>query len=164
MVSAIRIDAANNLIFLADATVEKLLIFNRELEIEASFDVPSPIADIRFLNNAYEKGRRELLLTHIGNISPSDARDGSIIRGWYDSESNSGSFNTTIFDDVRRLVEKLISDLDGYEDLLINNGFAYDIQDLDSQQQIFNNLVETGGAEIYRRFRSVKATTQDLPE
>lgn len=38
-------------------------------------------------------------------------------------------------------------DLDGYEDLLINNGFAYDFQDMDSQQQLFNNLVETGGAE-----------------
>lgn len=38
-------------------------------------------------------------------------------------------------------------DLDGYEDLLINNGFAYDFQDLDSQQQLYNKLVETGGAE-----------------
>lgn len=38
-------------------------------------------------------------------------------------------------------------DLDGYEDLLINNGFAYDFQDMDSQQQLYNNLVETGGAE-----------------
>src|SRR6056297_621628 len=38
-------------------------------------------------------------------------------------------------------------DLDGYEDLLINNGFAYDFQDMDSQQQLFDKLVETGGAE-----------------
>lgn len=38
-------------------------------------------------------------------------------------------------------------DLDGFEDLLINNGFAYDFQNMDSQQQLFNNLVETGGAE-----------------
>lgn len=38
-------------------------------------------------------------------------------------------------------------DLDGYEDLLINNGFAYDFQDMDAQERLYNYLVETGGAE-----------------
>lgn len=36
-------------------------------------------------------------------------------------------------------------DLDGFEDLIIANGFAYDFQDLDSQQQLFERLVETQG-------------------
>ena len=122
MVSAIKIDSANNLIYLADATVQKLLVFNRNLEIEASFDVPSPIADITFLNDEESPGRRQLLLTHIGNISPSDALDGSLISGWYDPDSGFGKFNTTILDDVRRPVETLSSDLDGdgLNDLLIS--------------------------------------------
>lgn len=122
MVSAVRIDDTNHLIYLADSNIEKLLVFNRNLEIEASFDVPSPISDIQFLNETDESGRRELLLTHIGNISPSDALEGSIISGWYDPESKSGSFNSTILDDVRRPVEVLSEDLDsdGLEDLLIS--------------------------------------------
>lgn len=122
MVSALRIDSANNLVYLADATVEKLLIFNRELEIVANFDVPSPISDIQFLNDNNEPGRRTLLLTQIGNISPSDALDGSLITGWYDPQSGSGEFNTTILDNIRRPVETLTADLDGdgLKDLLIS--------------------------------------------
>lgn len=122
MVSAIKIDSANNLIYIADATIEKLLVFNLNLGIEASFDVPSPIADIQFLNDKDELGRRALLLTQIGNISPSDARDGSIISGWYDPETVTGSFGTTIVDSVRRPVETRIADLDGdgLHDLLVS--------------------------------------------
>lgn len=122
MVSAIKIDSANNLIYLADAALEKLLVFNRNLEIEASFDVPSPVSDIQFLNDEEETGHRELLLTRIGNISPSDALDGSIISGWYNPDSGSGEFSTTLLDDVRRPVETLITDLDGdgLDDLLIS--------------------------------------------
>src|SRR6056297_3592331 len=142
MVSAVKIDGANNLIYLADATIQKLLVFNASLEIEASIDVPSPISDIQFLNPDDASGRREMLLTHIGNVSPSDALDGSIISGWFDPETSRGNFNTVILDNVRRPVETLISDLngDGLDDLLVsefghrlgslfwlkNNGTGYD--------------------------------------
>ena len=151
MVSAIKIDSANNLIYLADATIQKLLVFNVSLEIEASIDVPSPISDIQFLNSADESGRRNILLTHIGNVSPSDALDGSLISGWYDPESNTGAFETIILDDVRRPVETLISDLDGdgLDDLLLsefghrlgslfwlkNNGNGYD-----SERHVLNTI------------------------
>lgn len=36
--------------------------------------------------------------------------------------------------------------LNGYEDLLINTGFAFDFQNLDSQKQLLDNLIATRGA------------------
>lgn len=40
-------------------------------------------------------------------------------------------------------------DLDGYQDLLINTGFSYDIQDLDSQIQIGRKMLRTPGKERF---------------
>ncbi|MEX2344882.1 MAG: VCBS repeat-containing protein [Balneolaceae bacterium] len=122
MASAVRFDPANQLIYLADATVEKLLVYNRELEIISSFDIPSPISDIRFTGNPVAKGVRDLLLTHIGNIAPSDERDGSVLKGWYDPDTGDGDFTTVIIDNIRRPVETIPADLDqdGRKDLLIS--------------------------------------------
>lgn len=122
MVSAVRFDPGNGLIFVADATVERLLVFNRQMEIEASFELPSPISHIRIEGNAEEPGTRELVLSHIASISPSDAPDGSIISGQYNPESTEGSFDDMILDNIRRPVETLSADLngDGLDDLLVN--------------------------------------------
>ncbi|MEX1062118.1 MAG: VCBS repeat-containing protein, partial [Balneolaceae bacterium] len=122
MASAVRFDPGNQLIYLADATVEKLLVYNRQLEIISSFDIPSPVSDIRFTGNPGEKGVRDLLLTHIGNIAPSDERDGSVIEGRYDPDTGEGDFNSVIIDNIRRPVETIAADLDqdGLEDLLIS--------------------------------------------
>lgn len=122
MASAVRFDSANQLIYLADATVEKLLVFNNNLEIVANFDVPSPVSDIRFSGDTSEPGRRNLLLTHIGNMAPSDAREGSVIKGWYNPDTGEGDFSSVIIDNIRRPVETILADLDqdGREDLLIS--------------------------------------------
>ena len=40
-------------------------------------------------------------------------------------------------------------DLDGYEDLLVNTGFSYDYQDLDSQQEMGRRMARTSGADRF---------------
>lgn len=122
MASAVRSDPANKLIYLADATIEKLLVFNTDLEIISNFDIRSPISDIRLIGETGKPGRREIILTHIGSIAPSDAADGSVIRGWYNPETGEGNFDSLIIDDIRRPVESLPADLDGdgRDDLLIS--------------------------------------------
>lgn len=122
MVSAVRFDPGNGLIYIADATVERLLVFDRQLEIVSSFQLPSPVSHIRFTEDPDEPGTRNFILSHIGSISPSDAQDGSIIRGSYDPKTGEGEFGTTIMDSIRRPVETITADLDGdgLDDLLVN--------------------------------------------
>ncbi len=122
MVSAIRFDPGNQLIYLADANLNRILIYNRDLEIVNSFEVPAAISDISFLNDATVPGRRELLITYIANINPSDALDGSVSMGWYDPQIREGKFDEKIVENIARPVESIIEDLDQNEkmDLLIN--------------------------------------------
>lgn len=40
-------------------------------------------------------------------------------------------------------------DLDGYEDLLVNTGFSYDFQDLDSQREMGRRMARTSGGDRY---------------
>ena len=40
-------------------------------------------------------------------------------------------------------------DLDGYEDLLVNTGFSYDLQDLDSQQRMGRRMARTASDDRY---------------
>ncbi len=39
-------------------------------------------------------------------------------------------------------------DLDGYEDLLVNNGFAYDLQDLDTQLRVNRSIAQGGRTSV----------------
>lgn len=122
MVSTIKFDPGNGLIYLSDATVQRILVYNRGLDIVSSFPTSSPVSDIQFLNDAGEKGKREFVVTFIGDIAPSDRRDGSVVKGWYDPESGEGDFSELIIDEISRPVESLIVDLDldGTDDLLIS--------------------------------------------
>lgn len=122
MTSAVRIDPESQLIYMADAASEKLFIFNRQLEILADFDVPSPISDIQIAKSSGASSIREVFLTHIGSLAPSDAREGAIIKGWFDTETGEGDFDSIIINDIARPVETLERDLDedGFDDLLIS--------------------------------------------
>lgn len=122
MASAVKIDPGNGLIYLADANLGRILIFNREFEILDNFEVPAAISQISFLNDASKSGRRELLITYIANINPSDAKDGFISRGWYDPENRSGEFDNRIVENIARPVEATLTDLNsnGQQDLLVS--------------------------------------------
>jgi len=122
MVSAIRFDPGNQLIYLADANLNRILIYNRDLEIVNSFEVPAAISEISFLNDATIPGMRELLISYIANINPSDALDGSVSKGWYDPENREGEFDEKIVENIARPVGSVVVDLDqnGKMDLLIS--------------------------------------------
>lgn len=122
MTSAVRFDPENKIIYLADAALKKILIFNRRLEVIAEFNIPSPVSDIQIAKSSDKSTNREIILTHIGSLAPSDAREGSVIKGWFDTETGEGDFSTVLIDSIRRPVETLEADLDqnGYNDLLIS--------------------------------------------
>lgn len=122
MTSAVRIDSEKQLIYMADAASEKFFVFNRQLEVIGEFDVPSPISDIQVAKSSGSSSVREIFLTHIGSLAPSDAREGSIIKGWFDTETGEGDFSSVLIDSIRRPVETLEADLDqdGIDDLLIS--------------------------------------------
>ncbi len=122
MASAVKIDPANGLIFLADANLGRMLIYNRNLDIVDTFEVPAAISHIAFTNNPSEEGRRGLMITYIANINPSDAKDGFISRGWYDPDSGRGEFDDRFIENLARPVEALLADLNqnGELDLLVS--------------------------------------------
>lgn len=122
MASAVRFDPGNQIIYLADATVDRLLIYNIDLEIVGSFEMSAPVSDITFINDHHEPGVREMLITYIGNLEPTDVREGSVVEGWYDPDTGEGDFSTPVIENISRPVETVIVDLDqnGFSDLLIS--------------------------------------------
>ncbi len=122
MASAVKMDPANGLIFLADANLGRMLVYNRDLDIVDTFEVPAAISHIAFTNDPSEPGRRELLITYIANINPSDAKDGFISRGWFDPDSGRGEFDERIIENLARPVESLLADLNqnGEPDLIVS--------------------------------------------
>lgn len=153
MVSAIRFDAANQLIYIADAATERLLVFDRTLEVVASFDVPSPVSDIQFTGNTEKRGIRHFLITQIGNLAPSDAREGAVLKGWYNPDTGEGDFSSVIIDELTRPVETIETDLDedGHNDLLISefghrNGSIFWLKNAGDQYDLEKRvLIETPG-------------------
>lgn len=153
MASAVRFDTANKLIYLADATVERMLVYNRDLEIVASFEISSPVSDIRFTNDYTQPGVREMIITYIGNLDPSDLPDGLVARGWFDPETSEGNFSEIIIDNIARPVETISGDLNqnGYDDLLVSefghrNGSIFWLEN--SREGYYrekNTLIDTPG-------------------
>src|SRR5690625_376567 len=122
MASAVKFDPGNGVIYLADGNLQRMLVYNRDLTIEASIPTPGPVTDILFINDADEKGTREMIITFIGDISPSERKDGSVVRARYDPAAKQGEIQDTIIDSIGRPVETLMEDLDsdGIKDLLIS--------------------------------------------
>lgn len=150
MASAVKFDPGNGVIYLADGNLQRILVYNRDLTVEASLPTPGPVSDILFTNDAGQKGIREMILTFIGDISPSERKEGSIVRAWYDPSAKRGEIHDTIIDNIGRPVEALLADLDGdgIDDLLISEfghrtGSVFwlkgDEQGFDKEKQILTN-------------------------
>lgn len=122
MVSAVRFDTANNLIYLSDASNSMFYIFDKNLEFKDRYRLSSAISDIRFINNVNTSDRRELLTTYIGDVNPSDALSGFIQEVWYDPNAEQGGAGEMLVDNIARPVESQFADLDkdGNRDLLVN--------------------------------------------
>lgn len=122
MASAVKFDPGNGVIYLADGNLQRILVYNRSLEVEASISTPGPVSDILFLNDTDEKGVRKMILTFIGDISPSERKDGSVVYARYDPIVKRGEIEDTVIDNIGRPVETLLADLDadGVDDLLVS--------------------------------------------
>ncbi|MDR8390637.1 VCBS repeat-containing protein [Aliifodinibius sp. S!AR15-10] len=126
MVSSIRFDPGNQLIYLSDASNSMFYVFDQNLAFKDRYQLSSAISDIRFKNDGQTAGRRELLTTYIGDVNPSDAKSGFIQEVWYEPEVEQGGAGKMLQEDLARPVETQIADfdLDGSDDLLVNE-FAH---------------------------------------
>ena len=126
MVSSIRLDPGNRLIFLSDASNSMFYVFDHSLDFKDRYQLSSPISNIKYIGNPQKPGRRELLTTYIGDINPSDARNGFVQMVWYEPRAEQGGAGTVLQDHLARPVESQFADLDqdGRDDLLVNE-FAH---------------------------------------
>lgn len=126
MVSGIRFDPGNRLIFLSDASNSMFYVFDQNLAFKDRYQLSSAISDIQFTSNIKKPGRRELLTTYIGDVNPSDARNGFVQMVWYEPQAEQGGAGTVLQDNLARPVESQFADLDqdGRQDLLVNE-FAH---------------------------------------
>lgn len=122
MVSSIRFDPANRLIYLSDAGRSMFYVFDQDLNFKDRYRLTSAISDIRFTNDVSAAGKRELLTTYIGDVNPSDAPDGFIQMVWYDPRTEQGGAGEMLIDSLARPVESQFIDLDqdGSKDLLVS--------------------------------------------
>lgn len=122
MASAVKFDPGNGLIYLADGNLQRILVYNRDLEIVSAIPTPGPVSDILFKNDPDENGIREMILILIGDISPSERKDGSVVHTWYDPGSGEGEIGEVIIENIGRPASANLKDLngDGINDLLIN--------------------------------------------
>jgi hypothetical protein len=126
MVSSIRFDPGNKLIYLSDASYSMFYVFNENLEFKDRYRLSSAISDIQFTNSLQKSGKRELLTTYIGDVNPSDARSGFIQMVWYEPDAEQGGAGEVLYDNLARPVESQFADLDqdGLTDILVNE-FAH---------------------------------------
>lgn len=122
MVSSIRFDPANRLIYLSDASRSMFYVFDQDLNFKDRYRLTSAISDIRFMNNINTAGQKELLTTYIGDVNPSDALNGFIQMVWYDPGTEQGGAGEILVDSLARPVESQLGDLDqdGIKDLLVS--------------------------------------------
>lgn len=122
MVSAIRLDNVNNLIYLSDASNSMFYVFDQELAFKDRYELSSAISDIRFTNESNIPGRRELLTTYIGDVNPTDALSGFIQEVWYDPDTEQGGSGEMFAEEMARPVQSQFADFnkDGNRDMLVN--------------------------------------------
>ena len=123
MVTSIRLDPGNKTIYLGNASDKKFMVFNNQLKFTDYLHVTSPIADIHILNDDISKpGKRDLLLTYIGDLQPSDAHKGSVMRSSYNPKTKEAHAGYYVANHIERTVESQMADLDGdgKADYLIN--------------------------------------------
>ena len=123
-ITSVRFDPGNRLIYASDYQTHKFIVLNESLELEHSLDIESTIASIKMMEKNVQTlpGYRDLLLTFIGYLNPSDAPYGSIQKGWYDPSRQQAGIDSILVSKLTRPVESMFIDLnsDGNEDLLVN--------------------------------------------
>lgn len=154
VVSTGLIDPGDRLIYLSDANSNSLMVFDHELKLKDQFSIPSPVSNLRILNDPHQPGKRELLITYIGHMNPSDEALGSIVEGWYDPVTGEADIQSGMLtDSLVRPVEAQFADITGSqsEELLISE-FGHTTGQLtwlskqgNGSVQKKNSLIETPG-------------------
>lgn len=122
VVTLAKFDPGNRLIYISDENTNGLSVFDENLEQIDLLEFSSPVTSIQFLENPVEPGKRNMLMTYIGHLDPSDAPLGSVTRGWYDPVSGEADIRSIVYkDSLTRPVESRFADLNGngLNDLLI---------------------------------------------
>lgn len=123
MVTSIRLDPGNQTIYLGNASDNKFMVFNSRLKYTDHLNITSPIAYIDILNDNLSKpGNRNLLLSYIGDLQPSDALKASVMRSSYNPRTKEAHAGYYVANHIERTVESQMADLDGdgKADYLIN--------------------------------------------
>lgn len=123
VVSTGLIDPGNRLIYLSDANSSSLMVFDHEFILKDQFSIQSPVSDLQILNDSHQPGKRELLMTYIGHMNPSDEALGSVVEGWYNPGSGEADIKSDVVtDSLVRPVEAQIADITGdqSEEILIS--------------------------------------------
>jgi hypothetical protein len=151
-VTVVKFDQKKKLVYSSDSN--GFYVYNNELELINFFDLESPVTDIRLLDNDEDLNVRNMLLTHIGNLYPSDQSLGIVSQGLYNHDTGSAELKSHIYkDNLTRPVESQLADLtgNGINDLLISefghrtgrlSWFEIDGESLHSEQHV---LIETPG-------------------
>lgn len=123
-VTSVKFDPGNRLIYASDFHDGKLLVFNRDLDLEHQAEIKSAISNIQILSEDWQTrpGLREFLFTFIGHLYPSDAPYGFVQSGRYQPELHEIDLDSVLISGVTRPVESQVVDLngDGLDDLLVN--------------------------------------------
>lgn len=121
-VTSVKFDPGNRLIYVGDSDDKKFMVFNHDLDLVHSTGIETPISHIQILSDASKPGFREFLLTFIGNLDPSDAPYGSVVKGWYDPDLQKSGMDSVLWNNIARPVESQFADLDqnGLDDLIVN--------------------------------------------
>jgi len=123
MVTSIRLDPGNKTIYLGNASNNKFMVFNSQLKYIDHLNITSPISYIDILNDDISKpGTRDLLLSYIGDLQPSDALKASVMRSLYNPQTKEAHAGYYVANHIERTVESQMADWDGdgKADYLIN--------------------------------------------
>lgn len=119
-----KFDPGNKKIYTSDIDGTNLLIFNENLELENTLFLSSTLSDIVIPGDLQTPGIRELYLTYLGSMIPSDAPEGFIVQTDYspNPSGQSGGDINVISENLVRPVQLIKSDLnlDGFDDLLVH--------------------------------------------
>ncbi|MEX0649355.1 MAG: VCBS repeat-containing protein [Balneolaceae bacterium] len=122
-VTSVKFDPAKKLIYLSDFDSRNFMVFNENLDLVHQSGIESPISHIHIQKvTGSEADRRELLLTFLGRLDPSDAPYGSVVSWWYYSGLQTSGQDSVLLEDITRPVASGTADLnqDGLEDLIVN--------------------------------------------
>lgn len=123
VVTIAKLDPGNRQIYVADANKNAFMVFDDSLKMQYEYSLDSPISDIHFFGDRYQKGIRNFLITYIGYMNPSDLPLGSVARGSYNPATGEADLSTEVYrDSLTRPVSSQLADLnkDKKNELIMN--------------------------------------------